>query len=211
VSPYKTPPPGRRRRTAEEAREEILDAAEAVIVSVGPAGLRLQEVAAEVGVSHPTVLHHFGSREQLIGGVMTRALERMQSELLHRITRADGGEASAIDVLELTADAFDVRGYGRLIAWFVLSGYDTSSIQRRIATAADVIHEKRRARFEREGRQPPPREDTLFIVMLATLALFGESVAGDAYRQSAGLGHDPDAKSRFHKWLARLILDRDAK
>jgi hypothetical protein len=46
--------------------------------------------------------------------------------------------------------------------------------------------------------------------MLVTLTLFGESVAGDAYRRSAGLDQDPAAKKRFHEWLARLVLDRDA-
>ena len=56
----------RTRRTADEARRLILDAAERQLAEVGPAGLRLQEVAKEVGVSHPTVLHHFGSREELV-------------------------------------------------------------------------------------------------------------------------------------------------
>src|SRR5450432_3158548 len=62
----------RRRRTSDEARAAILDAAERRLVSSGPAGIRLQEVAADVGVSHPTVLHHFGSREALVREVCER-------------------------------------------------------------------------------------------------------------------------------------------
>ena len=54
------------RRTAEDARAAILDAAERRLGATGPGGIRLQEVAADVGVSHSTVLHHFGSREGLV-------------------------------------------------------------------------------------------------------------------------------------------------
>ena len=49
------------RRTAEAARAAILEAAEKRLAEAGPAGIRLQGVAADVGVSHPTVLHHFCS------------------------------------------------------------------------------------------------------------------------------------------------------
>ncbi|MGH7329781.1 MAG: TetR/AcrR family transcriptional regulator, partial [Polyangiaceae bacterium] len=56
----------RRRLDAEAARKLILDATERRLVRVGPSGIRLQEVAKDAGVSHPTVLHHFGSRELLV-------------------------------------------------------------------------------------------------------------------------------------------------
>ena len=41
--------PVRKRRTAEVARSAILDAAERRLIAAGPAGIRLQEVAADVG------------------------------------------------------------------------------------------------------------------------------------------------------------------
>src|SRR5258708_39165376 len=74
--------PPRKRRTAEEARVAILDAAERRLVASGPAAIRLQEVAADVGVSHPTVLHHFGSREALVEAVVARALDSLHAGLL---------------------------------------------------------------------------------------------------------------------------------
>ena len=54
------------RRTPEEARRLILEAAQARIASTGPDGLRLQDIAADAGLSHPTILHHFGNREGLV-------------------------------------------------------------------------------------------------------------------------------------------------
>ena len=65
-----TPPkPKRIRRTASEAKSMILDAAEKRLREFGPAGIKLQELAADVGVSHPAILHHFGSRDDLVEAV----------------------------------------------------------------------------------------------------------------------------------------------
>src|SRR5215468_7163932 len=56
----------RLRRTPEEARRLILETAQALVASTGPEGLRLQDIAAAAGISHPLILHHFGSREGLV-------------------------------------------------------------------------------------------------------------------------------------------------
>src|SRR2546421_10348142 len=68
-------PEARSRRTAEEARRLILEAAEKRLIAGGPEALRLQDLARDVGISHPLILHHFGSREGLIGALIARRLE----------------------------------------------------------------------------------------------------------------------------------------
>src|SRR5690349_14922747 len=75
------------RRSAEEAQRVILDAAESRLAQVGPAGLRLQEVAADAGIAHPTILHHFGSREGLIHAVVQRALGALYTDLMRELQR----------------------------------------------------------------------------------------------------------------------------
>ena len=60
----------------------ILEAAEANMGAGGPVGLRLQEVAKAAGVSHPTILHHFGSREGLIQALNLKAIDHLKSVLL---------------------------------------------------------------------------------------------------------------------------------
>ena len=55
----------------------------------------------------------------------------------------------------------------------------------------------------RQNGVEPPFEDTLFTVLLAGLTLFGNAIAGDAMRTSAGL--DRDASERFIAWLGRLL------
>ena len=50
----------------EQAQNAILDAAEEMMIDVGPAGLRISAVAKKAGMAHPNIIHHFGSREGLI-------------------------------------------------------------------------------------------------------------------------------------------------
>src|SRR5579864_1988138 len=91
----KEPPPRPKRRTADEARTAILDAAERCLVETGPAALRLQAVAEQVGVSHPTVLHHFGSREALVQAVMERAMGALEADVIAAIQHGSEGEEGA--------------------------------------------------------------------------------------------------------------------
>jgi len=83
------------RRTPEEARALILDAAEKTMGGEGPAALRLQDVAKEAGVSHPTILHHFGSREGLVKALHLRALEKLRTELLAQMGSSDSANDGA--------------------------------------------------------------------------------------------------------------------
>ena len=56
----------RRRRDPEAARAEILAAAEQLVFEQGPQGLKIKAVAQAVGMTHPTILHHFGSASGLL-------------------------------------------------------------------------------------------------------------------------------------------------
>ncbi|MBT8798661.1 TetR/AcrR family transcriptional regulator [Microbacterium flavum] len=47
-------------------RREILDAAVEIFGAKGYAGGTLQEIADEVGMTHAGILHHFGSKDQLL-------------------------------------------------------------------------------------------------------------------------------------------------
>src|ERR1019366_1670556 len=144
-------PAPRRRRTADVARHEILEAAERRLAQSGPQGLRLQDVAADVGISHPSLLDHFGGR----GG------------------RPDGA-AMFRRVYETLFD----RGYGRLMAWLLLAGYDPFNETARAnwARIGEVAHGVRVKRFK--GKRKPAYEDTMFAIVLSALVLFGQSIAG---------------------------------
>src|SRR5580700_6321803 len=118
-----SPEPARKRRTAEEARAAILDAAERRLVESGPAAIRLQEVAADVGVSHPTILHHFGSREALVEAVVRRALDSLHAQMLAAVGSSPGSTDKVAALLDAVFDMFASGGHGRTFLWLALSGY----------------------------------------------------------------------------------------
>ncbi|WP_324013019.1 TetR/AcrR family transcriptional regulator [Microbacterium sp. JZ37] len=63
-----------RRRRFEHRRGEVLQAATEAVLAHGLSGLSLRRLSAHVGVSHATLLHHFGSREQLVAEVVESIL-----------------------------------------------------------------------------------------------------------------------------------------
>lgn len=208
-SPKKAPAkkkvaPPRVRRTAEDARTAILDATERRLVERGPAGIRLQDVAADVGVSHPTILHHFGSRERLVQAVVKRRVQSMHEEVLVALVGAEQGEAPALALFERLYAALGPGGHARVVAFLALDG-GAGMERESLFPLARVTHAARVARRDPEAPEPS-LEDSYFTVLLASFALFGEAIVGPLFRGEPG--DDPDeAKSRrFREWLARLVL-----
>jgi AcrR family transcriptional regulator len=62
-------------------RLQLLDAATDVIRRDGAAALTLDAVAAAAGVSKGGVLYHFGSKRELIDGLLTRWLDDFEAQL----------------------------------------------------------------------------------------------------------------------------------
>lgn len=201
--------PKRVRRTAEEARRVILDAAEKRLEVAGIAGIRLQEVAADVGVSHPAILHHFGSREGLVDAVVKRAVGRLRGEFLDVLT-SEPGRVQLHELIERVAEVLGRRGHAKLLAWLVLSTHDTKTA---IFTPEDFtlgkIGESVAAlRGQAAGcDEDDVREDSVFVVLLVAVAIFGESIAGHIMRQSAGIDDEGGAAKRFRSWFAALLLE----
>jgi len=193
------------RRTAPEARAVILDAAEAHLRARGPDRLRLKELASEIGVSHPAILHHFGSRTALVKAVFSRMTERLQKQITGSLT-TEFDPASGATLLEGVFRALADRGNARMFAWLFLAQDeqvdDPIEYGSHLRDIAGAVH---RIRTERHGGTPPPFEDTLFTVLLSALALFGNAIAGEPLRRSAGLRTAPEDDRRFVLWLAALL------
>ena len=56
----------RQRRTPQAAKFAILDAAERRLHDEGPEGVRIQRIAADLGITDAAIHYHFGTREALI-------------------------------------------------------------------------------------------------------------------------------------------------
>ncbi len=194
----------RRRRDAEAARTEILDAAEKRLVSAGPSGIRLQEVAADAGVSHPTVLHHFGSREALVDAVVARALAALNARLLESLQASQGEEGKLAGLLDTVFDTLADSGHARVLMWLAIEGRRVDGDQVKLTAVVEAIHALRKSKHDR--KKAPPREDTAHLVMLAALVLNALPILGPNLLSNTGLGNDAEAMRHFRSFLARLLM-----
>jgi AcrR family transcriptional regulator len=193
----------RRRLDSAAARELILDATEKRLIVAGPAGIRLQEVAADAGVSHPTVLHHFGSREQLVRAVCLRSIQSISADLVEAISGSTGDGVDMEAMVEGVANVFEQTGHARVVTWLGLEGVSIEA-EGRLGDVVDATHA---LRLKRRKRKPSPtREDTARTVVLAALALIGGAVIGPALMQNAGLGAWPQSGVAFRRWFTRLLV-----
>jgi AcrR family transcriptional regulator len=190
--------PARKRRTAEQAKEEILAVATRQLRDQGVAGLRLDEIAAEIGVSRQAVLHHFGSREGLVREVVRGAWTGLFQDLLGLL--AAEGDPSAItarDLIERVDDVTRRKGNARLGAWLLLSdqGLPSAMFEGAVADLPKALADSRGTSLE----------DMQFGILLLASALFGDAVFGGRFRQALGLPDTEDDRRRFHHWLAERL------
>lgn len=191
----------RTRRPAPEARAHIVSVAREHLLEDGPAALRLKEVAQAAGVSHPTVLHHFGSREGLISAVVDDAMTRLDDELEEILSTST--ELDPSPIVDAIARVMTDGGYARLIAWLALSSPDGSIPRGRVSQVIDAVHGAR-LRLLPDGAPPPTYEDSSFLSLLVTYAMVGEAIIGPGMRRNCALD-SPTARADFRKGLVDLV------
>lgn len=74
---------GRPRSTDQEreTRARVLDAAAQAFGSVGYEAARLEDIAAAAGIRRPSLLYHFGSKEELYDAVVSAAFVAMEAAI----------------------------------------------------------------------------------------------------------------------------------
>lgn len=187
------------RRHPEEAKALILDAAEASMKAGGPASLRLQDVARAAGVSHPTILHHFGSREGLVRALNLRSLEALTTGLIERMGQAQSGD----DGIRRTFEAYR-DGLAQRTIW-LLQSQEAPLAQVNVTMFEDIVQALHaiRQRYALPGHLPDI-EDTRSVVHLTTIAAFGDALIGPRLRNGSG-PEDVVRRERFIQWFARLL------
>jgi TetR/AcrR family transcriptional regulator, repressor for neighboring sulfatase len=189
------------RRSPEEARRLILETAQALIARTGPEGLRLQDIAAEAGISHPLIIHHFKSRAGLVRALTQETAAEFKDRLVAALAQPDLSTEALIDRV---FDAF-AGGLAQRLAWLALMDPEGEAagpptIQ---GDVAETLH-RRRVAAAPPGRQIS-REDTEWLMHLVAVAAFGEAMHGIRLRR--GLGADEDADRRFRAWFAALLRE----
>jgi AcrR family transcriptional regulator len=173
VSPSRAP---RVRRSPEAARENILAAAEAILVEQGPQALKLADVAKAAGVVHANVIHHFGS----IAGVETALMERMIRQLADKVIAVIQQDDSYIGMgAQALFDAFETKGTARLAAWLEMTGEG-----KRMTLVRDVVDEIIDTRVAREA--VPNREAVVDFILLNIILAVGVGLFGPTLSELLG-------------------------
>ena len=176
----------------------ILDAAEACMTAEGMAGLRLQDVARAAGVSHPTILHHFGSREGLVRALNQRSLEALRNSVIARLDSAQSGDDSIKQTFAAYRD-----GVAQRILWLIQSAApEVPGGLKFFDEIVQALHALR-LKFAAPGTVPDI-EDTRAVIHLTTIAAFGDAVIGPRLRQENG-EKEKAARERFESWFAQLL------
>jgi AcrR family transcriptional regulator len=194
--------PRRRRRSASEARERILEAAQQELMRVGPESLRLTDLARQLQVSHPAILHHFGSREELVAAVVRHSLSKLYEQLIDTL-QCGKRVTERLELIEMVSAVCGQGGLARLLAWLLLSGHERRVHTRArvpLKQLADTAHMLRR-RFD----HPATYADTLFEVQLLAIVLLGEAVFGEAVWRASGAPEGPSAAREFRRRLTQLL------
>lgn len=200
----------RRRRTAEEARHEILAAAQRRLAEGGPEAIRLQDIARDLGISHPTILHHFESRAGLMVALAGSAISALNADVLRAIDDPRRS-ASPEAVLDRVYETLGESGHARLLAWSALSDRNptpSAGEQQTLRVLTDAVHRRLVEEAHAAGGRPPAREEADFVVRLVAVAMLGDALMGSVLNRLSGITDGPAAQRRFRAWLARLVEDR---
>lgn len=175
-------PPKRLRRTSEEARAGALVSARKLLLASGPDAITLQSVAADVGMSHTNLIHHFGSAAGLQTALMREMVSELTNTIEQAVIRLRAGEGSMRDFVDIVFDVFDSGGAAQLAAWIVMSGESE-----RLAPVGEVVRsyvQNVERGVDNEGGQLHERITS--ATLLVTLAAFGDALIGENLRGMVG-------------------------
>lgn len=108
---------GRVRKTAEERREEILEAAVPEFAARGLHGASVEDLAARAGVSQPYVYRLFGTKKDLFLAATGRVRDRIMARF------REAAEREPADALEAMGRSYNPSLFRREEMMLLLQGY----------------------------------------------------------------------------------------
>jgi AcrR family transcriptional regulator len=187
----KQPAPAKKkrvRRSPEDARQHILDAAVRTLSKHGPAACGLKEVAEDAGISHALITHYFGSYEALVEAAVGEAMRQLRERLISRMLKLQ--KPTPDEMVQLYLDIALEPWYGRLLSWAFFNDRDASSkYVKQLVPQMKLMAAATEYVFSDNPHGVPNREqaEALLVAVWATVVGY---VAGNAFFWHA-LGRKP--------------------
>lgn len=192
------------RRSPEEARAVILDAADRVFAKHLPDAVGLKEIAREAGVSHALVTHYFGTYAAMVEAALERRFQVLRASLVQQLFGVLDEKASAQEMLAayrraISHDAADPVTV-RLATWAMMSG--------RLAKEDFFAHRVQGLRLladALQSRTDVPREDLEFTLVASFALSVVWTVAGQALAGALGKKKGKDEGTAFEARVSTMI------
>lgn len=167
--------------TIEEARDRLIDAAEACFSRFGVAKTTLDDIATEAGVSRATVYRYFdGGRDEIILGVVLREANKFLEALQRRVQRqSDLADAIVEGVMYTVAS---VRNNDHLALLFApevagqtttIAGASTALFEMTTDFLRPIFEQARRDGQLRDGVIAEDAAEFVLRIILSVLAVDG--------------------------------------
>ncbi|MFG1791717.1 TetR family transcriptional regulator [Nocardia sp. NPDC049149] len=184
------------RRSPDEARRLILDAAAALLAEGGVAAVQVRAVAARVGMTDAGITHHFGNREKLLTELLKHGGRQVRTALREVLAAWLARGADLLELVESLEELYRC-GYGELAVAMHAAGWrDPGSGM--LDPVVEALH-----RLRPEGSSV---DDTRLAVAALHQAMATEAPYGAAFRRSAGLtAPAADDSTAAVRWWARQL------
>ncbi len=198
------------RRSVVEARALILSAAQTRLADVGPEGLQIKEIAAIAGVTHSTILHHFGSAEGLRTALAERMVEKLLGDILAVMDQREKMDPSDNTILFRVFEVLSDDGNARLLAWSMLKGTNLEQGRDTLEGLFDqllvgVVDAVKTSAGDMIVNDSVAERQARFIIYLVAATAVGDGVAGSYLAKFVGLEGE-DATSGFRDWFAGRLF-----
>ena len=196
----------RRRRTPEEAREEILDAAEKILLTDGPSELKFQRLAKVAGISQSNVHHHFGGIPEIEGALIERVLGDSIKDLSQVLIRfvQDDEDSRVENAVDRLFEVSMTERNMKVIAWLYLSAQGEHFNE--VAEPLELIQSLSVSHIGQIVGKERAEEITPIIFYQIAITIVGEGIVGQAARDGLGpSGKHLSGKAVLNEMIRNLL------
>ena len=185
----------RKRRTAEESKSLVLQVAARRLREAGLEGLNITGVAEEAGISHATLLHHFGSSS----GMRDALADKMTEDLVEDLVAAFDARVPTVELTRNVFAALAEGGHAKLLAWRAVEGDGDGEAD--LSAVTELFARLMKTTQDALGLEDP--KEVQKLIYLVAIAGIGYGLAGNVLAAALGMSDgDIDA---FPEWMMEHI------